>query len=104
MCGKKAGLTTSNSDILAIVINPWYIAELSALFLQACSWVMALRCFPLSFAYPFMSLVFGLNLLSAWLLFGESLRLNHILGMLIIIAGVLEISRSAAKVTKGQRK
>lgn len=87
--GKQAGLVSHEGGLLALVLNGWYMSELLALFCQALCWGMALRSFSLSFAYPFMSLVTCLNLLSAWLFFGESISRNHIVGIGVIMMGIV---------------
>ena len=92
---KQAGITTAGKGILLIILNPWYIAELVMLFFQACCWIFVLRRLSLSFAYPFMSLVFGMNLLTAWLIFSEAVHLNHVVGIMFIIGGVSILSKTA---------
>jgi len=91
---KQAGIVTKGKGLLSIIVNSWYLFEIIALFLQACCWIMALRFFSLSFAYPFMSLVFVFNLFSAWFIFNEPLFPNHLLGILLISAGVFLISKT----------
>ena len=97
ICAKKAGLLTAGGEIYEILINPWYIAELLFLFCQAISWVMVLRKFTLSFAYPFMSTTIILNLITAHVLFKESVHLNHFIGAIIIALGVIKLSRTKLK-------
>ena len=92
---KQAGIATAGKGLLSIILNPWYMAELIMLFLQACCWIMVLRRLSLSFAYPFMSLVYGMNLLTAWLIFKEAVHLNNIIGIIFIIGGVSILSKTA---------
>ena len=92
---KQAGIATAGKGLLLIILNPWYIAELVILFLQACCWIMVLRRLSLSFAYPLMSFVFGINLLTAWLIFREAVHLNHVVGIVFIIGGVSILSKTA---------
>ena len=92
---KQAGIVTAGKGLLSIIVNPWYIGELVMLFLQACCWIMVLRRLSLSFAYPFMSLVYGMNLLTAWLIFKEAVHLNNIIGIIFIIGGVSILSKTA---------
>lgn len=91
--GKQAGLWSAGRPLAAVVLNPWYVASLAALGLQAVVWIMALRQLPLSFAYPFMSLVLPLNLLLAVWLFGETTAWNHFAGIAIVVCGVTLVSR-----------
>jgi len=92
---KQAGLFSAGRELVMIAANPWYLAELVAFALQACCWIMALRRFSLSFAYPFISLVFAVNLIVAHMIFRESVRANQVLGILIIIGGVILAARGA---------
>ena len=86
---KKAALFSIGGGIAAMVLNGWFLAEIITLFLQAIIWSYALKTIPLSKAYPCMSLVFGLNLLAAWIIFNESVKINHLVGIIFIIIGVI---------------
>lgn len=88
---KQAALASVNGGLLGIILNSWLYAEGAALILEAVTWTLVLQRVTLSFAYPFMSLAFALNLLSAWLIFGEDVRVQHIVGIALIIAGVVTI-------------
>lgn len=99
-CAKEAALLSSGQSLLA-VLNGWLVAEVVVLGLQAVAWAFVLRRHALSFAYPFMSLVFALNLLMAWLVFGETILPQHILGIVIILVGVLVVSMSKTDTQKG---
>ena len=92
---KQAAITSVGLGLMGIVLNIWYLCEFIALFFQAIFWVFALRHFPLNFAYPFMSLVFILNLVAARLIFNEAIEINHIVGILFIISGVFTIAKFA---------
>ncbi|MGH7495042.1 MAG: EamA family transporter [bacterium] len=88
---KKAALDHSGQGLMALLWNEWNALQLVALIGQACCWIMALRKFSLSFAYPLTSLVLGLNLLFAWLIFDESVERHHLLGVGMIMTGVILI-------------
>ena len=89
---KQAALTSIDKGLYGVVFNVWLMAELMVLFFQAIAWTLVLRHYALSIAYPFMSLVFGINLFAAWLIFDEKVLPNHIFGIAIIIAGILIIN------------
>lgn len=95
--GKQAGLWSAQRDLFAVVINPWYGASILALVLQAVVWIAALRRLPLSFAYPFMSLVLPLNLVTAWYCFDEQVSFNHLAGVGLICAGIVVVARCSAE-------
>lgn len=86
---KQVALTSIGQGVYGMVVNVWFLGELFTLGLQAVVWVMVLRRIALSVAYPFMSLVFALNLLAAGLIFGEPILPQHIIGITVIIAGVV---------------
>lgn len=93
---KKAGEASLGQSIVAIMLNPWYWAQLIALALQTFCWLLVLRRFPISFAYPFMSLVLVLNLILSWVVFKEEVHTFHVLGILLITSGVAIIAREGA--------
>ena len=97
MFSKKAALVGKGGGLLASLLTPWYAAALVGLGLQACVWIMALRYYPLSFAYPFASLLRGLNLFGAWFFFHEQVHTHEILGILIIMAGIIMIGVNIEK-------
>jgi len=96
-CAKEAALTSIGHGLLAMVVNVWFVAEVVALFLQAITWAFVLRRHALSLAYPFISLVFAVNVAVAWLVFGETIRFQHILGIAVILVGVVIVSTSAKR-------
>jgi len=63
------------------------------MILQAILWQQALKHYPLSFAYPFMSLVNFVILFSAFIFFGETITVNNILGLIIISIGILILAQ-----------
>jgi undecaprenyl phosphate-alpha-L-ara4N flippase subunit ArnE len=99
-CAKEAALTSVGHGPMAMVVNVWFVAEIFALFLQAITWAFVLRRHALSLAYPFISLVFVVNMATAWLLFGETIRIQHIVGIAVILVGVAIVSTSVTKASK----
>ena len=97
---KKAALYSAGNSVINIVLNGWFLMEIIALILQALVWTHVLMRLSLSKAYPYMSLVFVLNLLAAWLIFNESIKVNHVLGVIVIIIGVIIVrGNSESKAT-----
>jgi drug/metabolite transporter (DMT)-like permease len=91
MLSKKAALVGRGEGLLASLFTSWYAGALLCLGIQACVWIMALRYYPLSFAYPFTSLLRGLTLFGAWFFFHEQIHTHEILGILIIMGGIAVI-------------
>ena len=97
MFSKKAALVGKGEGLLASLFTPWYMGALVCLGLQAFVWILALRYFPLSFAYPFTSLIKGLTLFGAWFFFHEQVYSHEILGILIIMIGIAVIGMNTEK-------
>ena len=89
---KKTALTSIGLGVHGIIVNIWFLSELVTLVAQSVIWVIVLRRTALSVAYPFLSLVFILNLLAARLIFEEPILPQHVIGVLIIISGILILS------------
>jgi multidrug transporter EmrE-like cation transporter len=70
-----------------------YFLILGGMGVQVIVWQYALRYYPLSFAYPFRSLVSFIVLLAAFLLFHESISLMNIAGLSVITVGVFYLAR-----------
>ena len=85
---KMAGLNSISNSPLTWVINPWYPLALLTMCLQAFFWVQALKNSFLAIAYPMSSLVFGVNLVFAFFIFGEEITLYNLVGIAFIILGV----------------
>ena len=81
------------ADPLRLAMNPWFIFGLVLYAVSVINWVVVLGKLDLSVAYPLMSIgyIFTL-LLGAWL-FKEPVSLTRIAGVLVIIFGVVLITR-----------
>lgn len=91
--GKFAAITLTDATLFAIITNGFYIVSLACLFFQAIVWQQALINYPLSFAYPFMSLVNFVILLSSAVLFDEGITVTNIAGLCLISIGITVISQ-----------
>lgn len=89
ICLKKAADVTGDGTLLEGLLNPWYAGALFSLIIQAGSWIMVLRVISLTKAYPFMSLVFIINIVAAQWIFHESIHTLHIVGIACILFGVV---------------
>jgi multidrug transporter EmrE-like cation transporter len=86
---KYAAFESIGDGLAGIIINIFYWAEILALGLQMLFWIQVLKRLRLSLAYSAMSSVYGINLAWAWYLFDENVSINHIVGCIIIIAGII---------------
>ncbi len=95
--GKFAAITLSDATLFAIIANGFYIVSLACLFFQAIVWQQALIHYPLSFAYPFMSLVNCVILISSALLFDEGITIANVVGLCLISIGITVLSREMGR-------
>ena len=57
-------------------------------------WILALSRVPVSVAYPMLSVGYIVNALAAWMLFGESITAQKMVGIGFIVVGVFLVARS----------
>jgi multidrug transporter EmrE-like cation transporter len=77
------------------VLGQWpIIAGLACYVVSVGVWIVALSRVDVSLAYPMLSLGYVVNALAAWSLFGEALGPMRWGGMVLILGGVLLMSRS----------
>jgi multidrug transporter EmrE-like cation transporter len=93
--GKYAALSISvaSSFPLNLITNVFYLFSLLCMFFQAIVWQQALKHYPLSLAYPFMSLVNFVILIASAVLFGEGITVGNIAGLLLISIGIAVLSQ-----------
>ncbi len=84
------------SNIAHLLLKPWVITAFVAAFGASICWMAAINKLPLSRAYPYMSINFLLVAILASWLFREQLDTYKVTGTLIIMAGVIVLSRSTA--------
>ena len=74
--------------------QPWIVLGLVCYFVSAGLWIIALTRVDVTIAYPMLSMGYVIAALLAWQLFGEPLSSGRVLGIAIILAGVVVLSRS----------
>ena len=79
--------------VVCLLLKPWVLSALIATFLAGISWMLAMTKFELSYASPFVSLTFILVLIGGILFFGETFGLGKLIGTLLIIAGIVVVSK-----------
>jgi multidrug transporter EmrE-like cation transporter len=87
--GKYAALSLLAPTLTGIFTNIFYLLSLGCLFFQAIVWQQALRHFPLSIAYPCISLTNYVVLFFSAILFQEKIVLPNIFGLAIITIGII---------------
>ncbi len=76
-----------------ILFDPFIFSGFFAAFIASLFWMAAMTKFSISYAYPFMSLAFVIVMLGSAIFFGEQLNAYKISGTLIIVFGLIIISR-----------
>ena len=80
---------------MQLLLNPPIAAGLGCYVVSVVVWILALSRVPVSVAYPMLSLGYVVNAFAAWMLFGESLAVQKLVGIGFIIVGVFLVARSA---------
>ena len=79
--------------IKAIIFDPFILSGFIAAFVASLFWMAAMTKFSISYAYPFMSLAFVFVMFGSAILLGESLNVTKIVGTILIVSGLIVISR-----------
>jgi multidrug transporter EmrE-like cation transporter len=95
----QGSTTLSLSGVMAeparFLLNAWFLAGLVLYAVSVLNWLIVLGRMELSVAYPLMSLGYILTLLIGAWLFHEPVTVVRVVGVLVIILGVVLITRPA---------
>jgi multidrug transporter EmrE-like cation transporter len=75
--------------IIKLLLNPWVMSSFVCAFLAALSWMAAMTKFPLSYAYPFMSLAFVFVMFLSAIFFKEPVTIPKSIGLALIVLGII---------------
>lgn len=89
--GKYAALRMNHYMPQDYLMNPYYVISMVCLGLQALSWPLALRRFPLFWSYLFMSALYIMIPLASYYIFKEKVSAANVIGALVIMAGIVLI-------------
>ncbi|MEZ4826770.1 MAG: hypothetical protein R3C61_10835 [Bacteroidia bacterium] len=81
------------TDYLLRMISLPVIAGLALYGLGVVFWILCLTKLDLSFAYPAGTMQYFLIFIGAWILFDEQINLLRVVGALVIISGVVVMSK-----------
>lgn len=90
----EVGVSSLISHLGAMICNLWLWSAMICYGISILLWMAVLSKVEVSFAYPFLSIGYVVAAIICWQLFGESLSLTRIAGILVICVGVFLISRS----------
>jgi len=77
-----------------VATSPFILAGLGCYVVSVVVWILALSRVPVSVAYPMLSVGYIVNAVAAWMLFGESLGAQKLVGIGFIVVGVFLVARS----------
>lgn len=77
-----------------LFLNPWVLSGLFATLFSGISWMLAMSRFEISYAFPWVGLNFVLMLVFGVLIFNESFNMAKVLGTLLVVAGLIVITRN----------
>ena len=79
---------------MRVATSPPILAGLACYGVSVIVWILALSRVPVSIAYPMLSIGYIVNAVAAWMLFGESLTAQKLVGIGFIVVGVFLVARS----------
>lgn len=82
------GLNDKALFLLQFLMTPWVLSAIFATFMSGVFWIMALTRFELSYAYPWMALIFILMLFMSAIFFNETLSFGKLLGTTLVVIGL----------------
>lgn len=82
------------NQVWAVATNPWVLGGMCLHVGALVVWLYALSRVDITFAYPFLALGYVLVSLAAWLWLGETIGSTKLLAMVIIVIGILILSRA----------
>mgnify|MGYP003967225183 FL=1 len=77
----------------SMLLNPYIIISLVLTLLAGVTWMIAMTKFEISYAYPFTLLGLVLVTIFSVIFFGESINAYKIIGIVVIVLGIILISK-----------
>ena len=90
-------LGTLAPTAVKLFTNPFVLVGFVFVFSGALFWLAVLSRWPLSLAYPLLSISYIIGIAASVVFLKEKVTWTHALGVLVIIIGVFLISREAQK-------
>lgn len=92
--GAIPGRLSAGVDFIARALtDPLVLLSLALAFAASLTWIAALSRLSLGEAYPFMSLAFILTTLLSALVLNESVSIQRWLGIVVVVVGLVLVSR-----------
>lgn len=91
---KRSRIDPPNDSLIALLLSPWLIAALFFYGANVVLFAKSLDKLPVSAAYPVLAgLGFGLIAIFGKLIFDERLGLNQWMGMALVLAGIILLTK-----------
>ena len=92
-----ASLSAIGSLLPQIFVNGYIIGGMASYAVSVFVWFIVLSRVQVSYAYPYLSMGYIMTAVAAYFIFGESLSLYKIAGILVICAGIIIMSIGAGE-------
>lgn len=86
-------VTSMWDNMFSIATSPWILVGMVLHVAALVIWLWALSRVDITFAYPFLAVGYVLVSLMAWLWLGEHISSTRFLGMVVIVIGIVILSR-----------
>lgn len=90
---QKGALPVDSTDailfLFKLFLDPFIVSGFASAFVASLFWMAAMTKFPVSYAYPFTSISFGMVLIFSAIFLGEPITTAKIAGLAIIIVGIV---------------
>jgi len=80
--------------LIRVFFNPYIFVGMTFYVVNLFLWFDVISKADLSYVYPFLSLAYAAVVIASWLILGEQLSWQRIIGVAIVTVGVYIISRS----------
>jgi drug/metabolite transporter (DMT)-like permease len=91
----NVSISTLVPTAVKLVTNPFVVGGFAFIFSGALFWMAVLSRWPLSLAYPLLSISYIIGIAASVLFLKERVNTIQIVGVFVIILGVILVSRSA---------
>jgi drug/metabolite transporter (DMT)-like permease len=91
----NVSLSTLVPTAVKLFTNPFVVGGFVFVFSGALFWLAVLSRWPLSMAYPLLSISYIIGIIASVIFLKEKVNMVQVLGVLVIVFGVFLISRSA---------
>lgn len=82
------GVCSKVASLFNVLFDPFVFSGLAATFVSGLCWMATMSKLEIGYAYPLTSLGFVLVVILSHFLFGETLNVWRIFGVLLIVAGI----------------